>query len=178
MLFSFSINYLNGSFLSPITCRAREEKEIIPYLHKSINKRANPCYLIVLTLPKLLLLSKSLSLASLSYLTARMSQKAAKIATNKHSVKVMGLKNDSFVSPSISKPTKPDFSKKKFKTGTSKRYRSSLMGSASIPASTPMETQEEDVNMDKVITTAVNSILEETADKVIGSDVEYDVTTS
>ena len=107
-----------------------------------------------------------------------MSQKAAKIAKNKHGVKVMGLKADPSVSPSISKPTKPDFAKKKFKTRTSKRYRSSLMGSASIPASTSMETQEEDVNVDEVITTAVNSILKETAAKVMGSDVEPDVTTS
>src|ERR1044072_8996 len=163
MLLSFLHNRSNGSILSPITCSPREEGAIIHFLEKSINKRAQPNFLIVLLspqLPKLLLLSKPLCFATLIYPTARMSQKAAKIAKNKHGVKVMGLKANPSVSPSISKPTMPDFSKKKFKTGTSKRYRSSLMGSASILASTPMETQKEDVNVDEVITFVVTSILE------------------
>ena|ERR1044072_4231229 len=102
MIFSFLADRSNGSILSPITCRARDKKEIIPYMHKSINKRINLSFLIVLTLPKLPLLAKPLCLAILSNLTARMFQKAAKIAKNKHGVKVMGLKSDSSLSSPIS----------------------------------------------------------------------------
>src|ERR1044072_8230820 len=103
MLFSFLANRSNGSILSPITCRARDKKKIIPYLHKFINKRAHPCFRIVLTLPKPLILSKSFYLVILSNLTASMSQKSAKIAKNKHGVRVMGLKNDSSTSTPVSK---------------------------------------------------------------------------
>ena len=102
MLFSFLANHPNSSILSPITCITRDKKEIIPYLHKSINKRDNPCFLIVLTLPKPLILSKPFFLTILSNLTARMSQKSAKIAKNKHGVKVMGLKSDSSASTPVS----------------------------------------------------------------------------
>ena len=103
MLFFFLANRSNDSFLSPITCIARDKKEIIPYLHKSINKRVHPCFLIVLTLPKALILSKPFCLAILSNLTARMSQKSAKISKNKHGVRVMGLKSDSSASTPVSK---------------------------------------------------------------------------
>src|ERR1044072_2025555 len=74
---------------------------------------------------------------------------------------------------------KPYFAKKKFKTGTSKRYRSSLMGSASIPTSAPIETLlEEAVNVDEVITRVVDAILEEAATEVMGPDVTLVAATS
>src|ERR1044072_5038121 len=81
-------------------------------------------------------------------------------------------------SRAISKPIKPDFAKKKFKTGTSKRYKSSMSG-ISIPAAAP-ETEieeEEDLNVDDIIMKTAEDILNETADQVLRPDVEPEVTT-
>src|ERR1044072_1032820 len=81
-------------------------------------------------------------------------------------------------SRAISKPIKPDFAKKKFKTGTSKRYKSSMSG-ISIPAAAPeTEIEEEDLNIDDIIMQTAAEILSEAADHVLGSDIEPDVTIS
>src|ERR1044072_479024 len=82
-------------------------------------------------------------------------------------------------SRAISKPIKPDFAKKKFKTGTSKRYKSSMSG-ISIPAAAP-ETEfeeEEDLNVDDIIMKTAEKILNETTDQVLRPDVGPEVTTS
>src|ERR1044072_2184744 len=102
-----------------------------------------------------------------------MASKSSKIAKNKHGVRMIALEKDSTASPTasknpipteskqslnveplqhaISKPIKGDFTKKKFKTGTSKRYKSSLSG-ISIPASNPVPEAEDDVlNVDEII---------------------------
>ena len=74
---------------------------------------------------------------------------------------------------------KPDFAKKKFKTGTSKRYRSSLMGSSSIPTSALVTApEEEDLDVDKIINTVAEEILEEIADQVLSPDVGPEAMTS
>src|ERR1044072_1168490 len=160
MQVSFLLNRPNGSILSPIPCSAREEREIIPFLITSIYNCSQLSPLIVSSLCKLLSLYKSSSLFSHCTLTATMSSKSSKVDKTKHDVKVMGLKKGSSASPSSPKApvpvefqeslpvqpysyepsisVKPDFAKKKFKTGTSKRYRSSLMGSSSIPTSAPV----------------------------------------
>ena len=134
MLFSFLLNCSNGSFLSPITWCAREVKVIIPFLENSINNCTQPTPLILFSLNQLLPLSKPSSPTTSLDLTAAMSSKLAKVAKNKHGVKVMGLKKDSSESPSVPKTsamvesqetlnlqplqhepprfTKPDFAKK------------------------------------------------------------------
>ena len=54
-----------------------------------------------------------------------------------------------------------------------------MKGKRSASLTTPIEIPDEDgVNVDEVITTAVNAILEEAADEVMGSDVEPDAATS
>ena len=107
MLFSFLLNRSNDSFLSPITWCAREVEVIIPFLENSINNCTQPTSLIVFSLNQLLPLSKPSSPTTPLNLTATMSSKSAKIAKNKHGVKVMGPKKDSSESPSSPKPYTP-----------------------------------------------------------------------
>src|ERR1044072_4228713 len=155
MKVSFSANRPNSFILSPIPCSAREKISIILFVHMSINISAKPCFCIVLHFSQLPPHSK-LPYSPCSCVIVKMSSKNTKVVKNKHGVKIMGLKKDSTATPYIPHSSamveshetlnlqplqheppmisKPDFAKKKFKTGTSKRYRSSLMGSASIPA--------------------------------------------
>src|ERR1044072_5253891 len=129
-----------------------------------------------------------------------MASKSSKIAKNKHGVRMIALEKDSTASPTasknpipteskqslnveplqhaISKPIKGDFTKKKFMTGTSKRYKSSLSG-ISIPAAAPVtEAEEEALDVDDIIMQTTAEILSEAADHVLGSDVGPDVTIS
>ena len=100
MKLPFSINRPNNSTLSQIPCSPREKKAIILFMHTSINISANPYFFIVLYFSQLPPYSKlPYSLCSLVFV--KMSQKAAKIAKNKHGVKVMGLKKDSSATPSV-----------------------------------------------------------------------------
>ena len=65
----------------------------------------------------------------------------------------------------ISNPVKSDFIKKLFKTGTSKRYRSSMPRDVSIPAPNPVpEVEEEEINVDAIIRETAEKILNEAAD--------------
>src|ERR1044072_6749837 len=107
MLFSFLINRSNGSLLSPITWCARAVEVIIPFLENPINNCAQPTSLIVISLCQLLPLLKPSSPTTPLNLSATMSSKSAKIAKNKHGVKVMGLKKDSSESPSVPKSSAP-----------------------------------------------------------------------
>src|ERR1044072_6855062 len=200
MQLSFLHNHPNGFFLSPIPCSAREEDLIIPFLITSINNRSKPTIFIVLLVFQLLPTLKPLSILSRVLLSVTMSSKSSKIAKNKHGVKMRGLTKDSIASPSatknpipaeskkvldvqplqhaISKPIKGDFAKKKFKTCTSKRYRSSLMRDVSIPASDPVSEPEEDaLDVDDIIMKTAEKILNETTDQVLRPDVGPDVTT-
>ena len=128
-----------------------------------------------------------------------MSQKAAKIAKNKHGVKVMGLKNDSPSPTPIStssvtvdpqeildvqpvqhespKSAKPDVPKKKFKSRYSTRYRHSMKGKGSLSSTSPIDIPDED-DVDEVITKVVDSISKETAAEIESPDVRPNVATS
>src|ERR1044072_2457600 len=131
----FFYNHLNDSFLSPITCSAREENTIIPFLITSINNHSKPTFFIVFLVLQLLLFLKPLSFSTCVRLSVTMSSKSSKIAKNKHGVRMRGLSKDSTASQyatenpipaestkaldvqplqqAISKPIKPDFAKKK-----------------------------------------------------------------
>src|ERR1044072_682254 len=199
MLFSFLHNRPNGSFISPVTCCAREKGAMIPFLKTAINNRDQPTIPIVLLLIQLsnpLSLSKVFCVVGFSKLFARMSQKAAKIAKNKHGVKVMGLKNDSPSPTPIStssvtvdpqeildvqpvqhespKSAKPDVPKKKFKSRYSTRYRHSMKGKGSLSSTSPIDIPDED-DVDEVITKVVDSISKETAAGIESPDVRPNV---
>src|ERR1044072_1315666 len=201
MLFPFWLNRSNVSFLSPITWCAREIEAIIPFSENSIYNPVSHRFSIVPQLPKLLSLYKTLCSTFFLILTARMSSKSAKIAKNKHGVKVMGLKKDSSTSKLVSSASalvehqetlnltplqhepplaaQPDFPKKKFKTRYSTRYRHSIKGKCSASSTTPIEIlDEEDLTVDEVITKVVDDILGEAATKAMGPDVVPDVTTT
>jgi hypothetical protein len=128
-----------------------------------------------------------------------MSAKSSKIAKNKHGVRMRGLEKDSTASPTasknpisagskqglnveplqhaVSKPVKGDFTKKKFKTGTSKRYKSSLSG-ISIPAGNPVPEAEDDaLNVDEIIMKTAEEILNQAEEDALGPDVGPDATT-
>src|ERR1044072_120693 len=165
-----------------------------------INISAKPDFYIVLYFSQQLLLSKPLY--SL-YLCARMSSKSSKVLKNKHGVKVMGLTKDSSatsshpvsnalvehqetldVQPLLHEPplsVQPDFPKNVFKTKSrySSRLRNSKKGKRSTPSTAPIEIPDDDVvNVAEVITEVVDSILEETAAKVMEKDVVPDAATS
>src|ERR1044072_3008174 len=99
MKVSFSANPPNDSILSPILCSPREKIAIILFVHTSINISANPCFCIVFYCSQLPPYSKQpYSLCSCVFV--KMSSKTTKVAKNKYGVKVMGLKKDSFATPS------------------------------------------------------------------------------
>src|ERR1044072_4528824 len=76
------------------------------------------------------------------------------------------------------KTAEKELLKKKFKTRFSNRYHHSMKRKAFVSTVTPIEIpDDDDVNVDEVITTAVNAILEEVDDDVMGSDVEPDAAT-
>src|ERR1044072_8679861 len=181
MQFSFLINHLNDSFLSPIPCCAREEYLIMIFLIFSINNGLNPTISIVYLVNQISSILKSLFSPCLSLQLPIMSSKASKIAKNKHGVRMRGVPKETSSTPiptetpsstttkqpvevepfqhAISSPVKGDFSKKLFKTGTSKRYHSSMPKDVSIPAPNPVpEVVEEEIN--------VYGIIRETAEKI------------
>src|ERR1044072_9708206 len=124
-----------------------------------------------------------------------MSLKSSKIAKNKHGVKMRGVPKETSSTPiptetpgstttkqpleveplqhAISSPVKGDFSKKLFKIGTSKRYRSSMPREGPIPAPNPvLVVEEEEINVDAIIRETTEKILNEAADQVLASNVE------
>src|ERR1044072_4106153 len=202
MQVSFLHNHLNGYFFSPIPCCAREENLIMIFLISSINNGLNPTifivYLVNLTAAILKSLFFSLSL-SLQFLI--MSSKASKIAKNKHGVRMRGVPKEASSTPvpaktptsttpeqppavesfqhAISSPVKGDFSKKLFKTGTSKRYRSSMPREGPIPAPNPVPViEEEEISVDEIIRETTEKILNEAVDQVLGADVRPEAATS
>src|ERR1044072_2061743 len=195
MQVSFLLNHLNGSFLSPISCCAREEYLIMIFFIVSINNGLNPTISIVCLVHQTCFIIKSLFPSCLSLQLPIMSSKYSKIAKNKHGVRMRGVPNETSSTPTpketpsstttkkpleveplqhaISSPVKGDFSKKLFKTGTSKRYRSSMPQDVSIPAPNPVpEAVEEEINVDTIIKETAEKILNEAADQVLGSDVD------
>src|ERR1044072_2768224 len=130
-----------------------------------------------------------------------MSSKSTKIAKNKHGVRMRGVPKKASSTPIptetpssttpkqpmeaeplqhvFSSPVKGDFSKKLFKTGTSKRYRSSMPRESPIPAPNPVpEIEEEEINVDSIIRETTEKILNEAADQILGSDVGPQAATS
>src|ERR1044072_9258497 len=156
------------------------------FLITSINNCPRPTIFIVLSVNQPPLTLKSLFSLSCALTSPTMPSKSIRIAKYKHGVRMRGLPKEvpaSSTAPEtpspatskkpldvqpISKPIKPDFAKKQFKTGTSKRYRSSMSG-ISIPAAAPEpEIDEEDeVNVDEIIMKTTEDILNETADQVL-----------
>src|ERR1044072_2919531 len=202
MLFSFLHNRPNGSFVSPVTCCAREKGAIIPFLKTAINncdQPTIPIVLLLIQLSNLLSLSKVFCVVGFSKFFARMSQKDAKTAKNKHGVKVMGLKKDSPAPTPIStssatvdpqeildvqpvqhespKSAKPDFPKKKFKSRYSTRYRHSMKGKSYVSSTSPIDIPDED-DVDEIITKVVDSVSQETAAEIESPDVRPNVATS
>src|ERR1044072_7720943 len=136
MQVSFLHNHLNGYFLSPIPCCAREENLIMIFLIISINNCLNPTIYIVLFANQLSPCSKPLFSPSLSLQLLIMSSKSSKIAKNKHGVRMRGVLKEASSTPvpaetpistttkqhlevesfqhAISSPVKGDFSKKLF----------------------------------------------------------------
>src|ERR1044072_4694386 len=201
MQVSFLHNHLNGYFLSPIPCCAREENLIMIFLILSINNGLNPTIFIVLLVNLTASILKSLFSLCLSLQLPIMSSKSSKIAKNKHGVRMRGVSKESSSTPApaetpssnipkppmevepiqhvFSSPVKGDFSKKLFKTGTSKRYRSSMPREGPIPAPNPVPViEEEEISVDEIIRETTENILNEAADQVLGSDVRPEAATS
>src|ERR1044072_6918055 len=110
MIFSFYPNHLNDYFFSSISGCARARKAIVPFPQTPIYNRAKPHSHIVLSFSQMLIQSWLLSALFMPHFTPSrfrnqetMSHKSVKVAKNKHGVKVMGLKGDSFASPKVSK---------------------------------------------------------------------------
>src|ERR1044072_3138207 len=187
MQFSFLLNYLNGSFLSTIPCCAREEYLIMIFFIFSINNCLNPTISIVCLLDQTSTILKSLFSSCLPLHLLIMSSKSSKIAKNKHGVRMRGVPKETSSIPiqtetpgstTTKQPldveplqhaistVKGDFTKKMFKTGTSKRYRSSMPRDVSIPAHNPvLEVEEEEINVDAIIRETAEKILNEAADQ-------------
>src|ERR1044072_6331021 len=202
MQVSFLHNHFNGYFFYPILCCAREENLIMIFLIISINNCLNPTiYIVFCFATQLSPCSKSLFSLCLSLQLLIMSSKSSKIAKNKHGVRMRGVPKEASSTPvpaetpistttkqhlevesfqhAISSPVKGDFSKKLFKTDTSKRYRSSMPREGPIPTPNPVpEVEEEAINVDVIIKETTEKILNEAADQVLGSDVEPEAATS
>src|ERR1044072_6678243 len=202
MQVSFLHNHLNGYFLSPIPCCAREENLIMNFLIISINNCLNSTiYIVFCFATQLSPCSKSLFSLCLSLQLLIMSSKSSKIAKNKHGVRMRGVPKEASSTTvpaetpistttkqhlevesfqhAISSPVKGDFSKKLFKPGTSKRYRSSMPREGPIPAPNPVpEVEEEEINVDSIVKETDEKILNETADQILGSDVGPEAATS
>src|ERR1044072_6145929 len=197
----FLHNHLNGYFLSPIPCCAREENLIMIFLILSINNGLNPTIFIVFLVNLSASILKSLFSLCLSLKLPIMSSKSSKIAKNKHGVRMRGVSKESSSTPApaetpsstipkppmevepiqhvFSSPVKGDFSKKQFKTGTSKRYRSSMPREGPLPAANPVPVvEEEEINVDAIIRETTEKILNEAADQVLASNVEPEAATS
>src|ERR1044072_5437064 len=197
----FLHNHFNGYFLSPIPCCAREENLIMIFLILSINNGLNPNIFIVFLVNPSASILKSLFSLCLSLQLPIMSSKSSKIAKNKHGVRMRGVSKESSSTPApaetpssnipkppmevepiqhvFSSPVKGDFSKKLFKTGTSKRYRSSMPREGPIPAPNPVPVvEEEEINVDAIIRETTEKILNEAADQVLASNVEPEAATS
>src|ERR1044072_6770375 len=201
MQVSFLHNHLNGYFLSPIPCCAREENLIMIFLIYSINNGLNLIIFIVYLVNQTASVLKSLFSLCFSLQLLIMSSKSSKIAKNKHGVRMRGVPKEASSTSvpaetpistttkqhlevesfqhAISSPVKGDFSKKLFKTGTSKRYRSSMPREGPIPAPNPVpEVEEEEINVDSIVKETDEKILNEAAKQVLGSDVGPEVATS
>src|ERR1044072_5834458 len=201
MQVSFLHNHLNHYFLSPIPCCAREEYLIMIFLSFSINNGLNPTISIVYLVNQTASVLKSLFSLCLSLQLLIVSSKSSKVAKNKPGVRMRGvpMETSSTLVPAetpgstttkqplevepfqhtISSSVKGDFSKKLFKTGTSKRYRSSMPREGPIPAPNPVpKVEEEEINVDAIIKETTENILNEAADQVLGSDVEPEAATS
>src|ERR1044072_2903471 len=126
----------------------------------SINNDLNPTISIVHLVNQTASILKSLFFLCLSLQLPIMSSKSSKVAKNKHGVRMRGVPKETSSTPistetpsptttkqpleveplqhAISSLVKGDFTKKLFKTGTSKRYRSSMPREVSIPAPNPV----------------------------------------
>ena len=156
----FLHNHLNGYFLSPIPCCACEENLIMIFLIISINNCLKPTISIVPIVNQPSPILKPLFSLCLVLQLPTMSSKSTKIAKKKHGVRRRGVPKETPATPisietpgsattkqpldveplqhAISNPVKGDFTKKMFKTGTSKRYRSSMPKDISIPSPNPV----------------------------------------
>src|ERR1044072_7916922 len=108
MQFSFLLNHLNGSFLSPIPCCAREEYLIMIFFIFSINNGLNPAISIVCLVTQTFSILESLFSPCLSLQLPIMSSKSSKIAKNKHGVKMRGVQKETsstFIPTEIPGPT-------------------------------------------------------------------------
>src|ERR1044072_1353148 len=99
MQVSFLHNHLNGYFLSPIPCCAREENLIMIFLISSINNGLNPTIFIVYLVNQTASVLKSLFSLCFSLQLLIMSSKSSKIAKNKHGVRMRGVPKETSSTP-------------------------------------------------------------------------------